>query len=466
MLRPGFPLLALCLAGALRAEPAPAARLPSVSRPEQTTDNSRQIVVSGKSLSNRIEVMHTAGEIRESVLAGLHQPARRYPTARPILLVLNPSFRPTQTPRLQIVEDPGGLKLQLDFSPDIDTKSTLFARTVIRALLVELSLRAQPNAGGDSIPVPPRWMVDALLHRFRSPDLFLALDSLRPLLDSGQFPPMARILARPENAPDLSSHQDESVARCLLSLLTDQHESGPGILRLLQDSLSEANALERLLRHFPSLGSSPADLHRVWTLHLAAQGTLRERVVLTGRQTLAELKQLLEIDLTDSAGNRTVYQIEQFSDYIRLAGARQFLALRRLELLALIGRGHFYYSEAIRIYSEVCGALLEGKTTGQAAQLRKAAELRDRATTQLEGIRDYLNWYEAEKAPKKRSQFEEVYRMWDEMEPIPRNPFISRALDAWELRLKTESERLKKETEEADIERALRESRARSLNQR
>jgi PIN domain nuclease of toxin-antitoxin system len=56
--------------------------------------------------------------------------------------------------------------------------------------------------------------------------------------------------------------------------------------------------------------------------------------------------------------------------------------------------------------------------------------------------------------------------MWDEMEPIPRNPFISRALDAWELRLKTESERLKKETEEADIERALRESRARSLNQR
>jgi len=123
--------------------------------------------------------MHAAAELRTSVLAGLNQPSYRSPAARPVLL---PKFSRSKTavPQLEVVEDPGGLKVQVNINPELDTKSILFERTVIHALLLELALRSRTHSSSDSTPAPPRWIVDALLHKFHYPNLFFAIDSLQP----------------------------------------------------------------------------------------------------------------------------------------------------------------------------------------------------------------------------------------------------------------------------------------------
>ncbi|MEI6713956.1 MAG: hypothetical protein WCO60_09400 [Verrucomicrobiota bacterium] len=456
----GLLLLSLFVNGSIFAAP-PVLANPGVVTPrfETTTDSSRQIVVSGESLETRIAFMHAASGLRTSLLNGLRQPAPKYPIARPVLMVLTPGMRHTSPPHLQIIEDPGGIKLQLNLSPQLDPSSILFERTLIHALLVELALRGQKQSNPDFVPTPPRWLVDALRHQFQYPDLFLAIDSLRPILESGQIPSLSKLLLKADTADATSSSLDESVSRCLLTLLMAQPGAQQAITSLFQHPSDEGTALSNIIKQFPSLGSSDADLQRQWTLHLASFGTQRERVILTGPQTLKELNRLLEIDLTDTAGTRSVYAIEQFSDYLRLPGIRSTLTCRSLELVTLLHRGHFYYSEAIKIYADVCSALAEGRTKGQSSELKKAAQLRDEANTRLERIHDYLNWFEAEERRDISPQLQEVYRMWDEMGPPQKNPYVSKALDELEKRLKQESE-------DADIERALRESSARSKNQR
>lgn len=418
-----------------------------------TIDFSRQIIVIGSTPQKRSDFTHSAARLRTSVLDSLNQPSARYPNARPILIVFNPSTSPNSRPQVQLVEDPAGLKFQIDISENHDPEGRPFQRSFIEALLLELALRGQNPA--QPSPAQPRWLIDALLHRFLAPNPFLSIESLRPLLDSGQIPKLEDLLTKLESDPRLSNSQDESIARCLLSLLASQPESRAGFLGLLQKNSHSTSSELRLLDQFPSLGRTPADLQRTWTLHLATQGTQRERVLLDNLQTQKELQHLQEISLTDPAGNHKVFQLHQFSDYLRLPGVKEILAAKHLEFLAFQSRAHFFYSEAIQIYAEVCLKLASGRTAGQAAELRRASEIIQSSASRLERIHDYMNWFEAEKSTTRSPKIEEIYRIWDSMKPIPKNPFISEALDALE-------EKLRKQNEEADIQRALQESRSRS----
>ncbi len=457
MLRPLFPLLTLGAACQLAAQ-TPTDLSPASPKkpapPLSTIDFSRQIIVIGSSPQKRSDFTHSAARLRASVLASLNQPSARYPNARPILIVFNSSTPPISRPQAQLVEDPAGLKFQIDVSENHDPEGRPFQRSFIEALLLELALRGQ-NLAQPSPTSAPRWLIDALLHRFLAPNPFLAIESLRPLLDSGQIPKLEDLLTKLESDPRLSNSQDESIARCLLSLLANQPESKSGFLGLLQENSKSSSSELRLLAHFPSLGRNPADLQRAWTLHFATQGTLRERVLLDDLQTQRELQQLQEISLTDAAGNHKVFQLHQFSDYLRLPGVKETLAAKHLEFLAFQSRAHFFYSEAIQIYAEVCSKLASGRTNGQAAELRRASQITQSSASRLERIHDYLNWFEAEKSSARSPKIDEIYRIWDSMEPIPKNPFISRALDALE-------EKIRKQNEEADIQRALQESRSRS----
>jgi hypothetical protein len=397
---------------------------------------------------------------------------------RPILIVLNHSLK-DGSPVLQKREDPVGVKIQIDFPADIHPESPLFERTFLRALLLELGTRPGKSDTAEEPVNAPAWLVDALLHRFHhthgttspqplrsalgsgswevayiSPRAGAAVKSLRPELESGKIPGLSQILTHPEGAP--SSAGLEKYGSCLLALLASQPEAAEGFRRLLQTSWeNQSEPLATLRRLFPSLASSDADLQRVWTLHLASIGTQNERLTLSGEQTLRELNGLMEIALTDSGGRHQSFRLDQFSDYLRLPGIRAILMARHLELLSLRGRGHFLYAEAIQTIASVCEALAHGHTLGQAKRLRSAVQTVEQATVKIELINSYLDEAEADAERRKAAQAEAAERERRERVDPAMAHSIDREIDA-------AKKRLEQEASEADIERALRESRARS----
>lgn len=400
--------------------------------------------------------MSAAGQIRSNTLRALEQPSVSYPLARPILLVLNATLSHIDPPHVDVIEDPAGLKFQVNLSPKLDPESRIFRRTIIRTLLLDLALRRQPSIP-DHLPEPPRWMVDALYHVLQNSDNLMATGSA-PRGSSGKIPPLASLLTRPDSASEPSSPEDESLAASILSLLMQQPDAGASIVRLIPGTSDKSVAVGKLLKSFPSLGSE-AELEKQWTLHLATLEAQAERVVMTGPQTLIELNKLLELEGVDSKGNHFKYGLDQFSDFIRMPGIDGMLKARHLEFLSLASRGHFFYGPALGLYVEASAELAAGRTAGVAARFKKAAQLKEEARRRLEEISDYLNWFEAEKAPYQRPAWiSEIYRLWSQNWPPPKDPDVTKALDEWE-------KRIEQQTEEDEIKRALQEAGARSKKQ-
>lgn len=410
LLRPLF-LSLLLLAPADAADRKP----PAERRLEITSDQSRQLIISGGELRQRMALMRLLEGLRETTLRTLKQPLQAYPKARPILCVLMPEAWQQTQPRLELVEDPGGLKLQLMLPSANGLSPTQLQRTLLAALLGELAIR--PLSASERTPIltpAPRWMVDVLFHEHHRPNPLFAPINLRELIDSGHIPSPLPLLARPESEPVPSSPLETDLARCLLGFLINRADGPEGILSLLRTDLS-AQTLGRLLSCFPNLPRSEPELLREWTLHVAATGTQAERVALDGPQTEAEVRDLLLFDYTSpETGRHSVFSLEQFTEILGLPGCREVLLARQLEWESLRSRAHFLYFPVIDAYAATCGALAAGRTAGIQRQLQLATLERESLSARLERIRDHLNWFEAVAAPRIPSpRLEEFYRILD-----------------------------------------------------
>jgi len=437
------------------AAPAGAKKPPAERRLELTSDQTRQLIVSGGDQSQRMALMRLLEGLRETTLRVLRQPLQSYPTARPILCVLNPEHPKGAPPLLELVEDPGGLKLQLRLPPLSAPHTPQLERALLSALLTELSLRPVANAAPpQSSPPTPRWLVDVLFHEHHRPNPLLSPIALRELLESGSIPSPLPLLARPETDALPSSPVDTDLARCLLGFLLNRPDGKEGLDSLLHTDLTE-KTFARLLVCFPTLPRSESQLLREWTLQVAAAGTQAERVALDGPQTEAEIRNLLLFDYTDpETSTHSVFSLEQFTEILRLPGCREVLLSRQLEWESLRSRAHFLYSPVIGAYGAACSALATGRTTGILRQLQLATLERESVAARLDRIRDHLNWFEAVAAPRLPSaRLTEFYRILD-ARPIVSDA-VKRALDKAELDLR------QREAQQ-DIERALEDVRSRS----
>ncbi|MEI7775762.1 MAG: hypothetical protein WCK17_13415, partial [Verrucomicrobiota bacterium] len=87
--------------------------MPPPVRAVQTTDQEHQLLVQGGVFPERVAVLRLASALREIVLKTLFVPLERYPKARPLLFLINPT-QPAEIPAsYQVIEDPGGVKIQL-----------------------------------------------------------------------------------------------------------------------------------------------------------------------------------------------------------------------------------------------------------------------------------------------------------------------------------------------------------------
>jgi hypothetical protein len=376
----------------------------------------------------------------------LFVPLESYPVARPLLFLLN-TAHPSELPAsFQVIEDPGGLKIQLRLAPLGEDVSPQVERTILAALLTELGMRSflRADARADNVreevPGPPRWLMDALLHKHHHPDPLLAPLKLRPIFEGDKIPALALLLARPENDIRISTDEEIDLSRCLLWMLSNRPESRSAMRELLKIDFTQ-NPLRSLQRVFPSFGSTDAALQKEWTLAIASYGTHDEILSIDGSKTQSEIESLLRLELTDlQAGRQLAFPLEQFSDFLRIPGARNALLTRQLEWIALQERAHFLYAAVIGSYANICGELAAGRTAGIARRLREATLERESVSARLSRVRDYMNWYEAVAAPRRNTaKLREFYRILDEKPRV--SEAVTRALDKAEAALREQAEK-------------------------
>ncbi len=347
-----------------------------------------------------------------------------------------------------------------------------FRLEALRALLVELALipylKDPSTMPLDEVAIP-EWLVhgfDQLIEHRRSgsPSMFY-----RGILSSGQMLTPSDILlvadAGELDPVQLAAFRASSSA--LIEALLNQPEGNTGI-RSFVGELARPNpvAPEVLLRqHFPAFREMDQGLEKWWALEVSSLGQQQSFEFLDREETERFLTYALSLRISpdppgkgfaevskgkflrifkskeapDASGNEPepfIGTVEDFPDFIHFADAKDELedAVDRLHQLEQIGFP--LYRPLFKSYRNVLMKLAKGQTRGVEEELKALVETRVKIRDTLVHAEDYLNYFEATRAPARSSAFDDyirVKRSLEENDLPQRNDQITRYLDALEI---------------------------------
>src|SRR5437773_8016936 len=132
--------------------------------PARTVSPSQQFVIYGANAALRGAVSELAEQTKVNLLALLRQPDR-WKTAVIINLQPQQANLPEIPPaELRFSQTGFGLKLQLDLTIAQDLDGSLVKRELLRAILLEMIYRKEPDIAPDTAFVePPDWLLDGVL---------------------------------------------------------------------------------------------------------------------------------------------------------------------------------------------------------------------------------------------------------------------------------------------------------------
>lgn len=371
--------------------------------------------------------------------------------------------------RVQVLPDRRFL-IRIDVKLHDAFEESEFRLKLIEALLIEQIVAPYALSPADfvleSVEVP-EWMVHGfdqlILHRRSgSPSAFY-----RGFLTSGQMLKPGEVVAVKNVAE--SAAVDRAIFRAsssaMVEALLDQPEGGASMRGLLED-LGRAGrpGIDVLLRqHFPAVRELGEGLDKWWALEVASLGQRQSFEFLGREETERILTEALTLrfeGIPDSvpvavpvkrglfsfgksggeeppAGGTGPFvgTVDQYQSYLGRAGAKEQLTLA-YEKLQHVKRSAFpLYRPVISEYEQCIVKLATGDLNEIDAGLARCAEMRTKIRETLIRTEDYLNYFEATRAPRRSEAFDEYMTMrkrLEEAEAPRRNDRISRHLDALE----------------------------------
>lgn len=404
---------------------------PELLKPEnRTVSQSRQFTVFGGTRAERSNLARRAEELK-SGLQGELQDGDAWKA--PILLVLTvgDGVRLRQSPVLLQVFDAGdaGRKIQIDLGPGTLADAAAVDRGILRALLLERSLRKQKFEGGRFVE-PPDWLSSALaasLGREASREASLYAS----LLGAKGMPRLDRFLR--QNAVTLKGRSRELHAAQSLALYNGLLELPDGRSRVMANlTLSEParDPLQRFGQTWPELVDDQPKLARVWALAVARLSTPKKLEFLSTEETGKKLRQILsELDASED-GNAAPAALVALS---RKEDGRFRLTQAAQEMQRLGFRSHPLYAPLTEEYRVLLDDLARNRRRGFEGRFRETEDLRMALDDRTGEIADYMNWYQANEEQTLPSSG--VVRITERPEPaVRRNDKISRFLDSVEQR--------------------------------
>jgi hypothetical protein len=363
---------------------------------EQSISTSRQFIVYGTDVAMRGAICDFAERTKRELLALW---AQRDNWSIPIVINAQyPRANLPESPRLRVdlAQTGVGLKLQVDLVVDAGVSRPEIRREVLRALVLEMIYRDQPNIpAGTAYVSPPDWFLDGVptqqsdLPRDRVTAILAVPVAAKSVLALEKF-----LAQRPEllDAPTRNIYRAYSFA--LVDLLTNAPDGPHRLAQFILDLPASSNdPMAELRSHFPEL-SGPDAAEATWKKQIARLSSDQPYHLMGSADTDRHLEEILRLKISDSNGEK-IYELTQFLIFLKQKLAKRKLESLTYELRVLATRGHPVYAPIISGYAEVSALLLRGKTLDVPRRLERLQDSRKTIAVQMRGIDDYLNWFEA-----------------------------------------------------------------------
>jgi hypothetical protein len=410
---------ATCVASAFLA-----ATLVSGVAPERTVSTSRQFILYGANVSLRGAISRLAEETKTNLLSLL-----RRPDSWKTPIVINLQFPQANLPdlppaALHFSQTGFGLKHQLDLiiAPDFNRAAT--ERELLRAILLEMIYRAQPDiAAGKSYVDSPDWLLDGTLACAPGRDSKLLAEALEPLAAADKIMPLSEFFRTRKlsglDSPARTLHRAYSAA--LVKWLVDEPE-GQSRLGLYIDNLSRNSAepLTGLKTQFAAL-NDPA-VEQTWKTRVMRFCNSQGYRLLTFEETQRRLDEILTIKVKLEDLSKRKLSSPEAAALEEMSRRLLFLGLSSNPVLRPI----------VTEYQQVVAFLAAGKRSGTGEQLARLRVLRANLASRMNKIDDYLNWFEATQAQTKSGAFANYLNAVEQRSDVApkRHDAISVYLDA------------------------------------
>jgi hypothetical protein len=363
---------------------------------EQSISTSRQFIVYGTEVAVRGAICDLAERTKRELLSLLAQ-RDNWTTA----IVINAQYPRANLPELSrlsvdLAQTGFGLKLQLDLVIDSAVSAPEIRHELLRALVLEMIYRAQPNIpAGTAYVLPPDWFLEGVpaqqsnLSRDRVTAILAVPMAAKNIL------PLEKFLAqRPEllDAPARNIYRAYSFA--LVDLLSRAPDGPRRLAQLILDLPASSNdPMAELRSHFPGVFESDS-AEATWQKQIARLASDQPYHLLGSAETERRLDEILRMRIADGSREKT-YELTQFPIFLKQKSAKRRLESVAQELRVLATCAHPVYAPIIADYADVSALLLRGKTLDVPRRLERLQNSRKAIAAQMRGIDDYLNWFEA-----------------------------------------------------------------------
>lgn len=371
--------------------------------PARSVSPSQQFIVYGAEAALRGAVSELAERTKANFLAILRRPDRWKTPVIINLQLLQANLPKIPAAGLRFSQTGFGLKLQLDLTIARDADGSLVERALLRAILLEMIYRSQPDiAAGTRYVQPPDWLLDGALALTPGRDRGPLVEAL---LLSDKIIPLEELL-RPGRISGLDSPARllyRAYSFALVQWLVDA-TGGPEQLARYIDNLSRSSTdpLADLRAQFPTLDGST---EKTWRSSVARLSATQSYQLLTFAETERRLGDLLRVRISDPGHPTRMVQFDDLSQ--RKISSVEIAAIAALsqKLLLLAARANPILRPIVQEYQQIASLLVKGKRKGLTARLAQLQASRAKLTTRMTEIDDYMNWFEATQSKTKSGAF-------------------------------------------------------------
>jgi hypothetical protein len=358
----------------------------------RTVSPSRQFIIYGANATLRGAASELAEQTKANLLALLRQ---RDGWKTPIVINLQsaqanlPEIPPAA---LRFSQTGFGLKLQFDLTIGQNIDATLVERELLRAILLEMIYRSEPDVAPGTVFVePPDWLLEGVLAltpgRDRGPLVEALLVSIKRI-SLEEF-----LQQRPALVDSPGRLLYRAYSLSLVQLLVGGIDGHSRLARYIHDlSRASNDPLAELKAHFPVLGENA---EKTWQWAAARLGNAQSYQLLTFAESEQRLNELLRVKMPDAGKSAQQAQLGELAQ--RKPSVAEKTALNELshELVSFTIRANPVMRPIVREYQQIAALLARGKRKRIIERLARLQITHTKLVARMNDVDDYMNWFEA-----------------------------------------------------------------------
>ena len=384
----------------------------------RTVSPSRQFIIYGANATLRGAVSELAEQTKANLLALLRQPDG---WKTPIVVNLQSALAnlPEIPPAaLRFSQTGFGLKLQFDLTIGEKIDATLVERELLRAILLEMIYRSEPDvAPGTAFVEPPDWLLEGVLAltpgRDRGPLVEALLVSVKRM-SLEKF-----LQQRPALVDSPGRLLYRAYSLSLVQLLVGGIDGHSRLARYIHNlSRASNDPLADLKAQFPLLGE---DVEKKWQSAVSRLGDAQSYELLTFAESEQRLNELLRIKTPDAGKSPKQAQLSELAQ--RKPSVAEKMALNELSqnLVLLTIRANPVMRPIVREYQQVAALLARGKRKRIIERLARLQMTHTNLVACMSDVDDYMNWFEATQSNSGSGVFADYLKAaGDSQIPAPR----------------------------------------------